>query len=187
MAKVKILVIGYTSADHPGSGPERTCPTITLVQDEGLNMVVDPGVMKSPDQLISVLGEAGLRPEDINMVGLTHSHIDHYRHLGLFPLARVVEYYGIWDNDTVEDRPENLSPSVKIIETPGHSREGITFLVGTELGTFAVCGDVFWKENLPAKDPYADDLPALARSRKLVIDMADWIIPGHGDMYRVNK
>ncbi len=187
MVKVKVLIIGYTSADNPESESERTCSTVTLVQDKGFNMVIDPGVMGDVNQLISALAENGLKPADINMVGLTHSHIDHYRNLGLFPQAKVLEYYGIWDNDTVEDRPESLSPSLKIIETPGHSREGITFLAETELGIVAVCGDVFWKENLPEKDPYADDPTALAHSRQKVMDAADWIVPGHGDIYKIKK
>ena len=51
----------------------------------------------------------------------------------------------------------------------------------------AVCGDVFWTENQPAIDPYATDLKELEKSRGLVLKNVDWIIPGHGPMYKVNK
>jgi len=43
MAEVKVLIEGYTSAEAVGaSGEEKTCPTITLVKDKGVVMVVDP-------------------------------------------------------------------------------------------------------------------------------------------------
>ena len=54
MAEVKILVEGYTNADSAAeSGEEKSCPTITLVKDKDVVMVVDPGVLE--DQNILVL------------------------------------------------------------------------------------------------------------------------------------
>ena len=40
------------------------------------------------------------------------------------------------------------------------------------------------KKGFPKKDPFAVDLIKLEESRKKVVKMADYIIPGHGGIYR---
>jgi len=43
MAEVKVLIEGYTIADSVAlGGEEKTCPTITLVRDGDIIMVVAP-------------------------------------------------------------------------------------------------------------------------------------------------
>ena len=55
-AEVKILLEGFTNADSaPETGKEKTRPTITLVRDENLIMVVDPGILESQQILIDAL------------------------------------------------------------------------------------------------------------------------------------
>lgn len=88
------------------------------------------------------------------------------------------------DKNTVEDWNEQFTDDIKIIKTPGHSYDGITLFVKTGRGVIAICGDVFWKENSPKNDPYASDKEKLQESRKRVLEMADYIIPGHGKMFR---
>jgi len=194
MAEVKILIEGYTSADSvaegsvaEGNAEEKTCPTITLVKDKDIIMVVDPGVLENQQILVGKLKEEGLAIDDIDIVCITHSHIDHYRNIGMFPKAKTLEYYGLWDKNMVDDWQEQFTDDIRIIKTPGHDYSSITFLVKTEKGIVAVCGDVFWKENSPKDDPYASDKKELEKSRKKVLEMADYIIPGHGEMYKVKK
>lgn len=188
MAKIKILLEGFTNADSKiKSDKEKTQPTITLVQDKNINMVVDPGVMQNPQDLIAKLKQENLKPEDINFIFLTHSHIDHYKNLGLFPNARILEYFGIWHENTVDEWPEQFTPDIKIIKTPGHNYDSLTLLVKTKQGTIAICGDVFWKENEPKNDPYASDQQKLQQSRKKISTSADFIIPGHGKMFKTKK
>lgn len=184
MLEVKVLVQGYTSADKPGK-IERTCPTITLVRDGRLVIVVDPGTLVNRNVLIKALKKEGLSPDDVKTVFLTHSHIDHFVNVGMFPKATIVEYFGSWKNDTVKDCPTNLTKNIQILETPGHSFSGLTLLVKTSIGTIAVCGDVFWKENYPKVDKYADNLKKLKESRKKVLRLADYIVPGHAGMFKV--
>lgn len=185
MAEVKVLVKGWTSVDSKDSGEESTCATISLITDENIRMVVDPGVLKDTGILINSLKKEGLSAGDINYVALTHSHADHFRNIGLFPNAKLLEFYGIWHGDKVEDWKEQFSRDIKIIKTPGHANTGISFLVSTSRGKIAVVGDVFWKENSPEKDPYADDMKTLAETRKRILKIADWIVPGHADIYEV--
>jgi glyoxylase-like metal-dependent hydrolase (beta-lactamase superfamily II) len=185
MAEVKILVEGHTTADSGGA--ESTEPTITLVRDKNVIMVVDPGCLSNKNKLIQSLKNEGLTADDVNFVCLTHSHIDHYMNIGLFPNAKVLEYYGIWHRDTVEDWKEHFTDDIKIIKTPGHRSTGISLLVKTKDGIIGIIGDIFWKENSPEADPYADDNKKLIESRKMVLKLADWIIPGHGKMFKVKK
>lgn len=184
MAEVKILIQGYTSADTAESGDEKTCPTITLIKDKDIVMVVDPGVLEDQKILVDKLREEGLSIDDVNIVCITHSHIDHYRNIGMFPKAKTLEYYGLWDGQTVEDWQEQFTDDIRIIKTPGHDYSSITLFVRTEQGIVAICGDVFWKENFPKDDPYASDKEKLKQSRKKVLEMADFIIPGHAGMFK---
>jgi len=185
MAEVKILIQGYTTADSAEKGEEKTCSTITLVKDKDIIMIVDPGVLENQQILIDKLKEEGLTVNDVNIVCITHSHIDHYRNIGMFPEAKTLEYYGLWEKNTVDDWKEQFTDDIRIIKTPGHSDNSITLLVKTDKGTVAICGDVFWKENFPEKDEYANDQEKLKESRKKVLESADWVIPGHGGMFKV--
>ncbi|HQK63575.1 MAG TPA: MBL fold metallo-hydrolase [Candidatus Staskawiczbacteria bacterium] len=186
MAEVKILVKGYTSADS-GPGEEKTCSTISLVKSGNIIMVCDPGVLADQKILVDALKKEGLNISDINYVFITHSHIDHYRNIGMFANAKTLEYFGIWNGNICENWHENFTDDIKIIKTPGHNYDALTLLVNTKDGVVAICGDVFWKENEPEKDPYASDLNRLSESRKKILQMADWIVPGHADIYKVKK
>lgn len=184
-AEVKILLEGYTTADKRAeSGEEKTRPTITLIKDGDIVMVVDPGVLDSQQILIDKLEKEGLSLEDVNYVCVTHSHIDHYRNIGMFKNAKTLEYFGIWDGETVEDWHEQFTDNIRILKTPGHDNTSITLFVNTNEGKIAICGDVFWRENSPENDMYATDTERLDKSRDIVMKVADFVIPGHGPMYK---
>lgn len=184
MAEVKVLVKGYTSADSEG----RACSTVSLIRDKNIIMVCDPGTVKNQEVIKQALAKENLRIEDVNFVFITHSHIDHYRNIGMFPKAKTLEYFGIWDEDKDGiDWEEQFTENIRIIKTPGHNYDGLTLLVKTKQGVIAVCGDVFWKENFPDEDPYASDSKKLKESRKFVLKEADFIVPGHGDIFKVRK
>jgi len=184
MAEVKVLIEGYTTADTAINGEEKTCPTITLVRDGNLVIIVDPGVLESQQILIDKLKEEGLSINDVNIVFITHSHLDHYRNIGMFANAKTLEYFGLWNGGSVEDWDSHFTENIQIIKTPGHNYDSLTFLVKTDKGIIAICGDVFWKEGFPENDAYATDIEELMISRKKVLEMADWVIPGHGKMFK---
>lgn len=182
MAEVKILIKGYTTAE--AGAEEKTCPTITLVKDRDAIIISDPGVLENQQILIDKLKDEGLTVDDIDIVFITHSHIDHYRNIGMFPKAKTLEYWGLWDGASAKDWNEQFTDDIRIIKTPGHNYDSLTMLVKTDEGVVAICGDVFWKENFPEEDPYASDKEELKKSRAKVLKLADWIIPGHGEMFK---
>jgi glyoxylase-like metal-dependent hydrolase (beta-lactamase superfamily II) len=181
MPKVKILIKGYCSIDSNG----HSCSTVTLVQDAKMKMIVDPGTLKSQKILINALKKEKLSVNDINVVYITHSHIDHYRNIGMFPKAKSLDFYGWYKGDYWQPCNRKITKNIKLIKTPGHNSNSTTLLVKTEKGVIAICGDVFWKKDYPKKDSYASDPKKLAASRKKLLKIADYIIPGHGDMFKV--
>ncbi|MFH1440062.1 MAG: MBL fold metallo-hydrolase [Candidatus Woesearchaeota archaeon] len=188
MAEVKILFQGYCSKDCKG----HACSTIVLVRDKDnddkdINMVVDPGTLSDPNILEKELAKNGLKLEDIDIVCITHSHIDHYRNIGMFRKAKSLDYWGYWDGDLWKECDGIITKDVKIIKTPGHSDDSITLLVNTNIGIIAICGDVFWKEDHPKKDNYANNMKQLIKSREKLIEISDYIIPGHGKMFKAKK
>jgi glyoxylase-like metal-dependent hydrolase (beta-lactamase superfamily II) len=183
MAEVKILIEGYASVDSGG----HSCSTVSLVQDKGLNIIVDPGTLADQKILIDKLKEVGLGINDIDVVYLTHSHMDHCRNIGMFPQAKSLDSWGWWQGDVYSDYQDSVTDDIEVIETPGHSYDSSTLLVKTKDDTVAICGDVFWKENFPQDDPFASDKKKLKESRKKVLAVADYIIPGHGKMFKVKK
>lgn len=185
MAKVKILVEGYYFIDSEGR--ENSCSTVSLVTDKDIVMVIDPGTLKDKKVLIDALANEGLSVDDVNFVCITHSHIDHYKNVGMFPNAKVLEYFGLWDGDKIEDWQEKFTEDIQILKTPGHDYSCITIFIKTEDGIIAICGDVFWKENYPETDPYAQDIKKLEHSRQLVLKMSHWIIPGHAGIYKTQN
>ena len=145
MAEVKVLIKGYTSEE---SGGEKTCATITLVKDKDIVMVIDPGVLEDQKLLVDALKKEGLDVNDVNIVCLTHSHIDHFRNIGMFPSAKTLEFYGLWDKNTVDDWKEQFTEDIKIIKTPGHDKTSITLLVKTDSGVTADCTELLIGEHV---------------------------------------
>lgn len=184
MAEVKILIEGFTSGDNGGG---ITCPTITLVRDNNMVIVVDPGVLNSQQLLTEALQKENLKVSNVNYVFITHSHLDHYRNIGMFEQAKTIEYFGVWDKGACEDWPNQLTDDIEIIKTPGHNYDALSLLVKTNVGIIAIVGDVFWNERGPKNDPYASDPEKLVISRKRVLELADYVIPGHGPMFKVKK
>ncbi len=129
------------------------------------------------------LRKQGLALNDINVVFITHAHTDHYRNIGMFKKAKTLDYWGWWEGDKWSKSDGHVSENTTLIKTPGHSYDGLTMLVKTKQGKVAICGDVFWTNDIKHKDPYVQDKAALKKSRKKVFKLADFIVPGHGEMF----
>ena len=76
----------------------------------------------------------------------------------------------------------NQPSSVRLITTPGHTREDITILAGTPDGIVAFT-HLWWSAEGPDEDPLAEDMQALHASRRRVLQVADRVVPGHGSPF----
>ncbi|MFI5672151.1 MBL fold metallo-hydrolase [Streptomyces sp. NPDC051704] len=181
-AAYKVLTTGYVGSTGPG-----VAATVSYVHDAGRHVIFDPGMVASHDDILVPLAELGLGAEDITDVVLSHHHPDNTMNVGLFQHARIhdhkVEYQGDqWTNRDAEGH--ELTPSLRLIRTPGHSAEDITLLAGTDSGVVAFAGDLWWHANGPAEDPVAPDREVHRASRLRVLAAADLIVPGHGAPFR---
>lgn len=194
MAEVKILIEGYAKeAKEEWIASSST----VLIKDNGLNILVDPGANK--EKLLEALEKEGLKPEDIDIVFLTHYHLDHILNIRLFPDKDIYDGDTINIGDKTVEYSGNIpNTNVQVIPTPGHAHEHASLLVETEKSKIVVAGDVFWwkddeeqktdKESLMEhEDPFVKDETSLKVSRKKVLEIADYIIPGHGKMFKVKK
>jgi glyoxylase-like metal-dependent hydrolase (beta-lactamase superfamily II) len=195
MTKVKVLIEGY--AKETGSG-WLASSTTTLIKDSGKKIVVDPGINRK--LLLEKLKEEGLTPYDIDIVFITHYHPDHMFLSPVFEKAVFCDGDTIYEGDK-ETEYEGKIPgtTIQVIPTPGHAYEHAALLVNTEKGKVVIAADVFWwmesEEQktgdaeflINREDPFTKDKKALKESRKKILDIADWIIPGHGKMFRNPK
>jgi glyoxylase-like metal-dependent hydrolase (beta-lactamase superfamily II) len=128
---------------------------------------------------LAALGEA---PEAITDVIFSHHHPDHTLNAALFPNARYHDHWAIYQGDLWIDREAEgfqVSPSILLIETPGHTPQDITTLVGTSEGIVAFT-HLWWSAEGPAEDPLATDGAAIHVGRERVLMVAARIVPGHG-------
>ena len=76
-----------------------------------------------------------------------------------------------------------LTPSVRLIATPGHTAEDITTLAAAPDDVYA-CTHAWWGPDGPADDPLGTDQAALHQSRARILEVATVIVPGHGPAFR---
>jgi len=196
VAKVKILIEGYVKEEND---EEFASSTTTLIQEKDLNIIVDPGMNRG--LLLKSLEKEGLSSEKINYVILTHYHLDHSLLAGMFENAEILDDGSIYSfNGKIRDHEDKIpGTDIELIETPGHDPFHCSVLVNTEdLGKVIIAGDVFWWEDgqeqktnkedlLKHEDPYVKNKEKLMNSRKRILEIADYIIPGHGKMFQVKK
>lgn len=174
---------GYVGLD---GDHERVSGTVTVIIDEPAVIVVDPGMVADRGALLAALAAHGPLAGDVTDVVFSHHHPDHTVNAALFPDARIHDHWAVYHGDRWVDRDAHgaiLSPSVRLLRTPGHTSEDISTVASTEAGVY-VCTHAWWSAKGPEQDPLASDQGKLAESRKLLLSFADVIIPGHGPSFR---
>jgi glyoxylase-like metal-dependent hydrolase (beta-lactamase superfamily II) len=181
-ATVHVLAAGYAREESDG---EHVGSTITLIRDAAATIIVDPGMVASRDGLLAALAGQGVAPGAVTDVVFSHHHPDHTVNAALFPAARIHDHWAVYDGDLWVSRDADgaqLSPSVRLMATPGHTPQDITTLAATADGVYA-CTHAWWGADGPAQDPFAPDPAVLAASRTRILAVATVIIPGHGPAF----
>jgi glyoxylase-like metal-dependent hydrolase (beta-lactamase superfamily II) len=174
-AALHVLTAGYAH--------ERVASTVTLVRDGDAVIVIDPGMVADRRLILDPLAALGLAAKQVTDVVFSHHHPDHTLNAALFGNARFHDHMAVYQDDRWLDRDADgveLSPSVRLMRTSGHTAEDISTLVQTEDG-LVVLTHLWWAASGPADDPFAPDRDQLRTAREKVLAMAPvLIVPGHG-------
>ncbi len=176
-ASFVVLTAGYVG--------ERVASTVSLVVDGEQIVVIDPGMVADQRVILDPLDALDISAGDVTDVVFSHHHPDHTLNAALFPNARFHDHWAIYRGDVWDSRPAEgfqVSPHVKLIETPGHTPQDITTLIETDGGMVA-CTHLWWNQAGPAEDPFATDSEALHAGRLRVLELATLIVPGHGEPF----
>ncbi len=181
---VKIIKPGYFK--WIGRNRCRTGSNVVLICDGKKKILVDTGSPGEDKKIIAAFKKEKLKPADIDIVILTHPHADHIANNFLFPKALFIDSLGEFRGDKflLADAERQITKNVRITKTPGHALEDISIIVNnTENGIIAVIGDLFWRggDNKLLQIESAENLEI---SRKKILLIADYLIPGHGEMFK---
>ena len=183
MTTVELIHAGYTRGDHTGS-------SVSLVRDGDTILVADPGLVETHAKILDPLRERGISPGDVTHVFLSHHHPDHTLNAALFPKAWVIDFWARYRGDLWLDHPGDgwdVSEHVQLWLTPGHSEEDATLIVHADDAVYALT-HLWWRQDrTPEIDPYAPDQAVLEAQRARVLAVAEIVIPGHGEPFRVDR
>lgn len=172
--------------------------TITLIKGKH-NILVDCGSPWDKEHILLELEKHRILPNGINYMVCTHGHTDHVGNLNLFSKAVHINGDAICRENSYtalpfeQGLPFKIDEYVEILQTPGHTQKCISVMVRDvkEFGTIIIAGDLFEKKE-DIDDPSiwmmnSEDVANQRRSRLKVLDMADYIIPGHGPIFKVTE
>ncbi|EQD38137.1 beta-lactamase domain-containing protein, partial [mine drainage metagenome] len=186
---------------------------VTLVESEGLRILVDVGHYGRRELLQRALADHRIDPVAIDHVVLTHLHWDHALNLDLFPEAEIhvgaaeierAEAPPASDPHTIRDVAEwlrarrthpvsvpttPLADGVDLVLTPGHSPGHLAVLVHEPAGATLVAGDAAptlrsWVRGRP---DHAYDDAALAHASLVRMHglHPSRVVPGHDAPFRL--
>lgn len=149
------------------------------------SMLEPHGTCIEPIQSLGAgLGRLGLRPEDIDIVIVTHLHFDHIAFGSRYPNAKfiiqrkeldfglnphpylvlrgslIADYFTGLDFEVV-DGDVDIVPGIRVLLTPGHSPGGQSIAVGTALGRAIIAGFCCVEENFYPSDEVRGQLPII--------------------------
>ena len=193
MTEIKVLIEGYANEIKGGW---KASSSVVFVRNKKKNILIDTGCNRK--KLLDSLRKEKLNTGDIDFVILTHNHLDHILFAGIFENAKVLTTEEMYKNDKQVVHNNIISGTdLKIIQTPGHCNEHCSVVIQIGKKVYAFAGDVFWwidgeKQSLDINkidDAHIDEVNVkkLVQSRKKLLEIADYIIPGHGKMFKVKK
>ncbi|MEN6389633.1 MAG: N-acyl homoserine lactonase family protein [Syntrophomonas sp.] len=176
-----------------------TVPVLAFYLEGGpKKILVDTGVLDSenyhgfplagsgPRGMVKALADIGLKPEDINIVIITHMHFDHAANISLFPNAQFILQKKEWEyakaplplqravyltdllgqlekyDLVLADDGYEVADGVNVICVPGHTKGQQAVVVNTSDGKYVISGDLCYLQvNLhPELESFVDSTGA---------------------------
>ncbi|GKX66043.1 MBL fold metallo-hydrolase [Inconstantimicrobium mannanitabidum] len=167
---------------------------IVMEKSSGTGFIIDPGA--DGEEVIEKLNANNIRPE---FILLTHGHIDHVGAVdSLVQEFNIPVYIAEEDMKAIEAHIEIFGEiksevkfineqtkikvgncEVQVIETPGHTKGGLCFLVDGVLFT----GDTLFRESIGRTDFYGGNYEEILSSieeKLFTLEEKIVVLPGHG-------
>ena len=172
-----------------------TFPNTVLLRGER-TIVVDPGLPLQNEPVVRALEARGLAPDDVDLVVLTHAHLDHAGAcldlrvpVAVHELETRTPYWSVVagllaasPREVLGGNDGELAPGIVWARTPGHCPGHISLRVATAAGPVVLCGDTIGpgREEFDAMSPGGPAAVDLLLSWRLI---RSWrparIIAGH--------
>jgi glyoxylase-like metal-dependent hydrolase (beta-lactamase superfamily II) len=210
-------------SDKPGlyaAGPREVTDSCYLIRHGDQVMVWDtgfPAALKGQERdmgelvatidrtLVEQLAELELKPDDVDVVGISHMHSDHTGQAAQFPNARLLigkadfeqtagkdDPFGPWRGDGKKVTPVTADHdlfgdgSVTALHLPGHTPDHLALLVRLASGPVLLSGDLYHATEARQKrgvPPFNTDraatLASMDRFEKLAKDLGAKVIIQH--------
>lgn len=181
------------------------CDEIMSMQDRyGIDYVA---VKSKDEEIVAALATKGLKPEDIDVVVLTHLHFDHIGNNELFTKAKFIVqkdevpflinppafatfYYREWQHKitSISDRLQiiegdyHLTPNVSLLKVGGHAPGQMVLVVKTAIGSVCIASDFYYNyTNINHSWPMGPiwDMQKWIDGDRRIKSLADVIVPNH--------
>lgn len=153
------------------------------------------------DLLLRELKNHNVAPEQIEYVVCSHGHSDHIGNLNLFLNANhfvgtCKSHKNIYYSVDFDNEPYVIDENVEIVATPGHTSTCVSLIVrNTSLpnhAPVALAGDLFEREEDIFNENIwlgagSENFKLQRKNRLKIAEMVDYIVPGHGPMFKVSQ
>ncbi|CAB3404885.1 unnamed protein product [Caenorhabditis bovis] len=180
-------------AGRGGDDPRGVTGSVSLARRDDLRILIDAGDPWNGSEIIAELRKLSLCASDVTHVIITHGHVDHCANLLLFPFSTIImdsdfvkkqSRHAPPDYSTIEEFPFQLSENIKIHKLRGHTHSDLLVEIFEEDGsTTMVCGDLIESETDDGMELAVDKMQ-LEESQRFIFSRADFIVPGHGKMFK---
>ena len=210
-SKVIVLAEGYNRPLNQQRTAADGSSTL-LISSQSIVLVDTLGPWSS-EKLLTLLQGHRIHPDQITHVVGTHGHPDHIGNLNLFTgkssastsadddtLTRTpfhIVGHSVYQRDEYLEHDFSVSPfpidhRIRVESTTGHTLSCVSVVCenADRLGCVVVAGDLFEREqDLHDERIWLDvgsENPELQRENRIrILQTADYIVPGHGPMFRV--
>lgn len=198
MATIKLLVEGWANFNNE---VWEDYASVVYIENGDQKIIFDPG--SNREKLFNSLKENQINVADITHVFISHKHLDHTLLMGVFSNAKICTGIHIHDGTKIYKYQNDIFGSeITILNLSGHTESDSCLLITTEESKYVLSGDLFWWNFDETQEKDIDGLVShkdrfslkrkidekiLEESRRKILSLADFVIPGHGKMFNVIK
>ncbi len=187
--------------------------SVALIRDGKHNILLDTGGPVIRGTLKKMLLDYGLKPEDIDIILITHLHFDHAYNVDMFPQAKFVFSLIEWEHvnnvqsldcfaaenaipllrhlhkHLIIDEGEEIIPGITAIFTPGHTPGSVSYILHQDQEKWIMVGDAAKNRGEIRSREVQMTLNQIDSNESLrkIIKMADRILPGHDGWITVKE